>query len=48
LHEAPLTAPISRPDEARAARDLRARWHPNGAADAHESSLEGPDEKPSI
>ena len=28
LHDAPLTAPVSRPDEARAARDLRARWTP--------------------
>jgi glycine dehydrogenase subunit 2 len=28
LRTAPLTAPISRPDEARAARDLRARWRP--------------------
>ena len=48
LHEAPRTAPVSRPDEARAARDLRARWHPNHHADAHESSLEGPEGKPSI
>lgn len=31
LHEAPKTAPISRPDEARAARTLRARWTPNPA-----------------
>jgi glycine cleavage system P protein (glycine dehydrogenase) subunit 2 len=28
LHEAPHTAPISRPDEARAARDLKPRWQP--------------------
>jgi glycine dehydrogenase subunit 2 len=48
LHKAPLTAPISRPDEARAARDLRARWHPDHSADAHASSLEGPTDKPSI
>ncbi len=26
LHDAPVTAPIRRPDEARAARDLRPRW----------------------
>jgi len=48
LHEAPLTAPVSRPDEARAARDLRARWHSNHHTDAHESSLAGPEGKPSI
>ncbi|HLW17260.1 MAG TPA: aminomethyl-transferring glycine dehydrogenase subunit GcvPB [Actinomycetota bacterium] len=48
LHEAPLTAPVSRPDEARAARDLRARWHPNHHADAHQASLQGPEDKPSI
>ncbi len=28
LHEAPRSAPIRRPDEARAARDLRPRWEP--------------------
>jgi glycine dehydrogenase subunit 2 len=48
LRDAPLTAPVSRPDEARAARDLRARWHPNHRPDAHESSLAGPADKPSI
>jgi glycine dehydrogenase subunit 2 len=30
LHQAPHTAPISRPDEARAARDVRPRWRPRG------------------
>jgi glycine dehydrogenase subunit 2 len=28
LHEAPATAPVRRPDEARAARDVRPRWMP--------------------
>ncbi|MFA5889464.1 MAG: aminomethyl-transferring glycine dehydrogenase subunit GcvPB [Actinomycetota bacterium] len=28
LHDAPISAPVSRPDEARAARDLHARWYP--------------------
>jgi glycine dehydrogenase subunit 2 len=28
LHEAPQTTPVRRPDEARAARDLRLRWTP--------------------
>jgi glycine dehydrogenase subunit 2 len=46
LHTAPHTAPISRPDEARAARDLRARWHPSSIA--HEGDLEGGGDKPSI
>ncbi|HEX9774800.1 MAG TPA: aminomethyl-transferring glycine dehydrogenase subunit GcvPB [Actinomycetota bacterium] len=32
LHTAPHTAPVSRPDEARAARDLRARWTPEESA----------------
>jgi len=45
LHTAPHTAPISRPDEARAARDLRARWHP---PEIHAGELAGPDAKPSI
>jgi len=47
LHTAPHSAPISRPDEARAARDLRARWHP---PDPHpsEPDLAGPADKPSI
>ncbi|MGZ4127079.1 MAG: aminomethyl-transferring glycine dehydrogenase subunit GcvPB [Actinomycetota bacterium] len=48
LHDAPHTAPISRPDETRAARDLRARWHADHAPDAHEGQLEGPVLKPSI
>jgi len=45
LRDAPLTAPISRPDEARAARDLRARWHP---PEIHAADLAGPVDKPSI
>ena len=28
LHDAPHDTPVRRPDEARAARDLRLRWHP--------------------
>ena len=28
LHDAPMTTPVRRPDEARAARDLRIRWTP--------------------
>jgi glycine dehydrogenase subunit 2 len=28
LHDAPITTPVRRPDEARAARDLRIRWTP--------------------
>jgi glycine dehydrogenase subunit 2 len=28
LHEAPMSTPVRRPDEARAARDLRLRWTP--------------------
>jgi glycine dehydrogenase subunit 2 len=28
LHAAPLTTPVARPDEARAARDLKVRWTP--------------------
>ena len=28
LHSAPITTPVRRPDEARAARDLRIRWNP--------------------
>jgi glycine dehydrogenase subunit 2 len=49
LHEAPATAPIRRPDEARAARDLRARWYPPEDATPHPSasSLAGPEDKPS-
>ncbi len=31
LHEAPHVAPVSRPDEAKAARELRARWSPSGS-----------------
>jgi glycine dehydrogenase subunit 2 len=29
LHDAPVTTPVRRPDEARAARDLRIRWVPD-------------------
>ena len=29
LHDAPVTTPVRRPDEARAARDLRIRWSPS-------------------
>lgn len=29
LHNAPVTTPVRRPDEARAARDLRIRWNPD-------------------
>jgi glycine dehydrogenase subunit 2 len=29
LHDAPVTTPVRRPDEARAARDLRIRWTPD-------------------
>lgn len=29
LHDAPVTTPVRRPDEARAARDLRIRWNPD-------------------
>jgi glycine dehydrogenase subunit 2 len=46
LHEAPFTAPVSRPDETRAARDLRARWHPRGGEEAHAPDLAGPAGKP--
>jgi glycine dehydrogenase subunit 2 len=28
LHQAPQSTPVRRPDEARAARDLRLRWTP--------------------
>ncbi|MFN2640776.1 MAG: aminomethyl-transferring glycine dehydrogenase subunit GcvPB [Actinomycetota bacterium] len=50
LHDAPQTAPIRRPDEARAARDLRARWYPPNDHTPHPSasSLAGPEDKPSI
>jgi len=47
LKAAPHTAPISRPDEARAARDLRPRWYPRDDVGANESGLAGPDDKPS-
>jgi len=30
LHDAPTTTPVRRPDEARAARDLKVRWSPAG------------------
>ncbi len=48
LKNAPHTAPISRPDEASAARDLRPRWYPDDHAVAHEASEAGPSEKPTI
>jgi glycine dehydrogenase subunit 2 len=49
LHTAPHTATVSRPDEALAARQLRARWHPPAdGVDARAPELEGPAEKPTI
>jgi glycine cleavage system P protein (glycine dehydrogenase) subunit 2 len=48
LKAAPHTAPISRPDEARAARDLKPRWYPDDHAVAHVENGAGPDEKPTI
>jgi glycine dehydrogenase subunit 2 len=48
LREAPLTAPIRRPDEARAARQLIARWHPPAEPQTSGSDPddEGPERKP--
>jgi glycine dehydrogenase subunit 2 len=48
LREAPLTAPIRRPDEAKAARQLVARWHPPAGPQVSGSDPadEGPDPKP--
>jgi glycine dehydrogenase subunit 2 len=48
LKTAPHSAPISRPDEARAARDLKPRWYPDDHAVAHLPRSEGPAEKPTI
>jgi glycine dehydrogenase subunit 2 len=48
LKTAPHTAPISRPDEARAARDLRPRWYPDDHAVTHVPDRAGPEEKPTI
>ena len=48
LKTAPHTAPISRPDEARAARNLVPRWYPKAVEPEHASDQAGPAEKPSI
>jgi glycine dehydrogenase subunit 2 len=48
LHQAPVTAPVGRLDEARAARQLVARWHPPSEPDqaASDPDDEGPPDKP--
>src|SRR5512133_300160 len=48
LHQAPVTAPVGRLDEARAARNLVARWHPPSEPDqaASDPADEGPPDKP--
>jgi glycine dehydrogenase subunit 2 len=48
LHQAPVTAPVGRLDEARAARQLVARWHPSSEPDqaASDPADEGPPDKP--
>jgi glycine dehydrogenase subunit 2 len=48
LHQAPVTAPVGRLDEARAARNLIARWHPpsDPTQSASDPADEGPPEKP--
>jgi glycine dehydrogenase subunit 2 len=48
LHQAPVTAPVGRLDEARAARQLVARWHPPSEPDQAASDPDdaGPAEKP--
>ena len=48
LHQAPVTAPVGRLDEARAARTLVARWHPPPEPDQAGSDPddEGPPDKP--
>jgi glycine dehydrogenase subunit 2 len=48
LHQAPVTAPVGRLDEARAARTLVARWHPPSEPDQSGSDPgdEGPEDKP--
>ena len=38
LHEAPVTTPVRRLDEAKAARELRLRWGPDGDAEAEAGS----------
>ncbi|MGH2792748.1 MAG: aminomethyl-transferring glycine dehydrogenase subunit GcvPB, partial [Actinomycetota bacterium] len=48
LKTAPHTAPISRPDEARAARNLVPRWYPQAPEPVHDPEDAGPAEKPSI
>jgi glycine dehydrogenase subunit 2 len=48
LKTAPHTAPISRPDEARAARNLVPRWYPQPTEPAHDPDDAGPADKPSI
>jgi glycine dehydrogenase subunit 2 len=48
LKTAPHTAPISRPDEARAARDLRPRWRSNHRVEAHAADQAGPPNSPTI
>jgi glycine dehydrogenase subunit 2 len=48
LHQAPVTAPVGRLDEARAARNLVARWHSPSEPDqaASDPADEGPPDKP--
>jgi glycine dehydrogenase subunit 2 len=48
LHQAPVTAPVGRLDEARAARTLVARWHPPSEQDQAGSDPDdqGPPDKP--
>jgi glycine dehydrogenase subunit 2 len=48
LHQAPVTTPVGRLDEARAARQLVARWHPSSEPDqaASDPADEGPPDKP--
>jgi glycine dehydrogenase subunit 2 len=48
LHQAPVTAPVGRLDEARAARSLVTRWHPPSESEQAGSDPddEGPPEKP--
>ncbi|MGH2728058.1 MAG: aminomethyl-transferring glycine dehydrogenase subunit GcvPB, partial [Actinomycetota bacterium] len=48
LKAAPHTAPISRPDEAKAARNLIPRWYPSSVEPPHAPDEAGPAEKPSI
>ncbi len=48
LHEAPVTTPVGRLDEARAARVLVARWHPPSEPDqaGSDPADQGPEDKP--